>query len=97
MGERSIELLLEKDSQISKPIPKPRKSVKQMVTEYENNIIQPPIEFRDKPVPAPRTVKSIPAPRTKITKLDKALKNAVKSYEVGFKNKKRPIDTAKQH
>ena len=55
MGERSIELLLEKDSQISKPIPKPRKSVKQMVTVYENNIIQPPIEFRDKPVPAPRT------------------------------------------
>ena len=57
-----------------------------MVTEYENNLIQPPVEFREKPVQAPRTVKPIPAPRTKITKL-----NAVKSYEVGIKNKKDPL------
>ena len=46
------------------PIPTPRKSVKQMVKEYENNIILPPLEFRDKPVPAPRTVKPVPTPRT---------------------------------
>ena len=39
-----------------RPIPKPRKSVNQMVQDYENNIILPPLEFRDgyKPVPAPR-------------------------------------------
>ena len=38
-----------------RPIPAPRKSVNQMVQDYENNIILPPLEFRDgyKPVPAP--------------------------------------------
>ena len=48
------------------PIPTPRKSVKQMAKEYEENIILPPIEFMDnyKPVPAPRTYKPVPAPRT---------------------------------
>ena len=40
-----------------KPKPVPRKSVKQMVKEYEENIIQPPEQFRDgyKPIPKPRT------------------------------------------
>ena len=40
-----------------KPIPTPRKSVKQMVQDYEDNIILPPLEFRDdyKPTPKPRT------------------------------------------
>ena len=39
-----------------KPKPVPRKSVKQMVKEYED-IIQPPEQFRDvyKPIPKPRT------------------------------------------
>ena len=42
-----------------KPIAAPRRSVKQMVQSYEDNIILPPPEFRDdfKPVPKPRTVK----------------------------------------
>ena len=41
----------------SKLIPTPRKSVNQMAKEYESNVIQPPLEFRDdyKPVPLPRT------------------------------------------
>ena len=62
------------------PVPTPRKSVKQMAKEYEENIILPPPEFRDnyKPVPAPRTKKpmdkQVPAPRTKIEQTDKALK-----------------------
>ena len=49
---------------IQKPIPTPRKSVKQMVQEYEDNIILPPLEFRDdyKPIPKPRTKKPVPAP-----------------------------------
>ena len=40
-----------------KPKPVPRKSVKQMVKEYEDHIIQPPEQFRDgyKPIPKPRT------------------------------------------
>ena len=61
-----------------KPIPKPRKSVKQMVEDYEDNIILPPTQIRDnyKPVPLPRTKKTvlqkaIPLPRTKNTVLEK--------------------------
>ena len=38
----------------TKPVPTPRKSVRQMVNDYENNIILPPPEFRDRPVPTPR-------------------------------------------
>ena len=51
-----------------RPIPTPRKSVKQMVQDYEENIILPPLEFRDdyKPIPKPRTKKPVPLPRTKI-------------------------------
>ena len=54
-----------------RPIPTPRKSVKDMVQQYEDNIIIPPPEFRDdnKPIPLPRTKKPsqapISAPRTK--------------------------------
>ena len=56
-----------------RPVPTPRiyKSVKDMVQQYEDNIIIPPPEFRDdyKPIPAPKTKKPlqapIPAPRTK--------------------------------
>ena len=51
-----------------RPIPAARKSVQQMVRDYEENIIPPPLEFRDgyKPVPAPRTKRPVAAPRTKI-------------------------------
>ena len=54
-----------------RPVPTPRKSVKNMVQQYEDNIISPPPEFRDdyKPIPTPRTKKPsqapIPTPRTK--------------------------------
>ena len=45
-----------------KPIPTPRKSVKLMAQEYEDNIhvILSPLEFRDdyKPIPLPRTKKN---------------------------------------
>ena len=80
-----------------RPIPTPRKSVKQMAKEYEENIILPPPEFRDdyKPVPAPRTKKPmdkpVPAPRTKIEQTDKALKGYTKSYEISIKNNKDPL------
>ena len=81
-----------------RPIPTPRKSVKQMAKEYEENIILPPIEFMDdyKPVPTPRTKqhavkKPVPAPRTKIEQTDKALKGYTKSYEISIKNNKDPL------
>ena len=77
------------------PIPKPRKSVKSMVDAYEQNIILPPLQFRDdyKPVPAPRTkkVKPVPAPRTKIEQTVEALKGYTKSYEISIKNNKDPL------
>ena len=68
-----------------KPKPVPRKSVKQMVKEYEDHIIQPPEQFRDgyksipKPTSPPRTgkwanVKPKPVPR-------KSVKQMVKEYE----------------
>ena len=54
-----------------RPVPTPRKSVKDMVKEYEDNIILPPPKFRDdhKPIPLPRTKKPSQAPiPTPITK-----------------------------
>ena len=72
-----------------KPKPVPRKSVKQMVKEYED-IIQPPEQFRDgyKPIPKPRTdrppipqvedhIINVPVP--KIKELNKAIKGHAKS------------------
>ena len=79
-----------------RPIPTPRKSVKDMVKKYEENIILPPPEFRDnyKPIPAPRTKKPrrpIPTPRTIIKQTDKALKGFVKSYEINIRNNRDPL------
>ena len=53
-----------------KPIPTPRKNVKQMVQEFEDNIIPPPVEIRDgwKPTQKSKTEKDVvpvAAPRTK--------------------------------
>ena len=79
-----------------RPIPTPRKSVKQMVQDYEDNIILPPLEFRDdyKPIPKPRTKKPVPAPlpRTKIEQVAKALKGYTKSFEIGIKHNKDPLE-----
>ena len=94
-----IKVLLEQNAEpipkprTTKPIPAPRKSVKQMVQDYEDNIILPPPEFRDdyKPVPKPRTMKPIPQPRTKIEQVAKALKGYTKSFEIGIKNDKDPL------
>jgi len=90
--QQLIELLLKKEN---KPIPKPRKSVKQLVKEYENKTTQPPPRYRDLPIAAPRNKITppppqfgpVPTPRTKKIKLNKALKGAVKSYEVDIKKK----------
>ena len=81
-----IKLLLQQNAELQsrKPIPAPRKSVKQMVQDYEDNIIQPP-------TPKPRTKKPTPLPRTKIEQVDKALKGYTKSFEIGIKNDKDPL------
>ena len=81
-----IKMLLQQNAELQsrRPIPAPRKSVKQMVQDYEDNIIQPP-------VPAPRTKKPTPLPRTKIEEVDKALKGYTKSFEISIKNDKDPL------
>ena len=53
-----IDLLLEQISN-KRPIPAPRKSVKSMVQQYEGNISSSPTYL--KPIPAPRTQKSLDA------------------------------------
>lgn len=87
-----INLLLNKRTQ-RKPIPTPRRSVKKMVTDYEQNIILQPIEFRNqKPIPLPRTKKRpTPMPRTKITKRQTAIKDNALSFEISIKNNKDPL------
>ena len=98
-----IKLLLKNENkkpvtQKRRPIPTPRKSVKQMVKQYEDNIILSPVEFRDnyKPIPAPRTKKNavkkpIPAPRTIIKQTDNALKGFTKSFEINIRYNKNPL------
>ena len=59
-----IDLLLEQFSnKPMRPIPAPRKSVKSMVQQYEVNVSSSPTYFKDdyKPIPAPRTQKSLDA------------------------------------
>lgn len=75
------------------PIPTPRRSVKQMAQEYEENIIAPPPEFRDdyKPTPLPRTKKPVPLLRTKIEEANKALKGYTRSFNISIKNSKDPL------
>ena len=101
-----IKLLIEQNLEIQKlsqqnlqqqPIPAPRKSVKQMVQDYEDNIIEPPLEFRDdyKPTPKPRTKKPVPLLRTKIEEKAQAMKGYTKSYEINIKNNKDPLEQLK--
>ena len=82
-----------------KPKPVPRNSVKQMVKEYEDHIIQPPEQFRDgyKPIPKP-TRKPPPPPipegessQHKITQLRKALKGSTKSFAVDVIDNEDPL------
>ena len=59
-----IDLILEQFShKPMRPIPAPRKSVKSMVQQYEVNVSSSPTYFKDdyKPIPAPRTQKSLDA------------------------------------
>ena len=95
-----IKLLLKQDKKPvqRRPVPTPRKRVKQMVKQYEDNIILPPVEFRNnyKPIPAPRTKrkvvkKPVPTPRTVIKQTDKALKGFTKSFEIDIKSNKDPL------
>ena len=108
-AKKTIKIEIMDDKPVPKPrrpVPTPRKSVKDMVQQYEDNIISPPPEFRDdyKPIPAPRTKKPlqapIPTPRTKkpvpekrtiISQVEKALKGYTQSFDVELRDKKDPL------
>ena len=84
----------------TKPVPAPRtyKSVKDMVQQYEDNIIQPPSEFREdyKPIPKQRTKKQIsekpiPEKRTIISQVEKALRGYTKSFDIQIRDEKDPL------
>jgi len=84
----------DKNTYKRRPIPTPRKSVKELVQQYEENIIPLPVQFRDqKPVPAPRTKKQKPVPtkRTILTQTEKALKGYTKSLEVEIRDELDPL------
>ena len=77
--DQLIDLLLKQNTKIqllknkyepNRPVPAKRKNVKQMVQDYEENIIPPPIEFQDKPIPKPRTIKRpVPTPRINVKQM----------------------------
>ena len=76
-----------------RPIPAPRKNVKQMVQEYEDNIIPPPLEFRDgyKPIPKPRTIKPIPAPRKNVKQMAQEYEDNIIPPILELKDDYKPI------
>ena len=69
--------------------------VRDMIQDYEDNIIQPPPEFRDNNeeniIKSPPEFRD-PAPMTQIKQVDKALKGYTKSYEIGINNNKNPLE-----
>ena len=91
---------------IYKPQPAPKRRVRDMIQDYEENIIAPPLEFRDeeniiKPPLEFRDEENIikppleymnPAPITQIKQVDKALKGYTKSYEISINNDKDPLE-----
>ena len=79
-------------------MPRLKKSVKNLVADYEQNIIPPPPQFRDdyKPIPAPRTKrpsteKPVPTPRVKIEEVDKAFNGFTNVYGIKIIDKKDPL------
>ena len=82
-----------------RPVPTPRKSVKDMVNEYEDNIrddYKPIPAPRTKkplqaPIPTPRTKKPVPEKRTIISQVEKALKGYTQSFDVELRDKKDPL------
>ena len=92
-----IKLILSlKADQPRTPKPKSRRSVRDMVQDYEENIIAPPLEFRDdyKPEPISKTIKPVKltqASKTEIKQVNKALRGYTQSFEIDIKNHEDPL------
>ena len=101
--EKKPEIIIVDDTKPSpkprRPVPIPRKSVKDMVQQYEDNIIIPdhkPIPSPlQAPIPTPRTKKPsekpVPEKRTIISQVEKALKGYTQSFDVELRDKKDPL------
>ena len=76
-----------------KPVPLPRtKTVKQMAQNYEDNIIKPPLEFRDYYKPKPK--KQVPLPRTKTVKqMAQEYEDNIIQPPLEFRDDYKPIPT----
>ena len=70
-----------------RPVPTPRKSVKDMVQQYEDNIIIQPSE---KPIPAPRTKKTIRKTHSSTKNQKNHQKNQFLKKELSFHKLKKP-------
>ena len=53
--------------------------------------VKPSPKPSERPIPKPRTYKPVPTPRTKITQMQKALKNSTKSFAVDIVDNKDPL------
>ena len=96
---QDYENIIEPPLEFRNPAPTPRKSVKQIIQDYEQNIIAPPVQFRDeyKPVAAPRKKKpkivlfddksdneEIEKPKPIPRTIIKETKNALKNHTKSF-------------
>ena len=80
------------------PKPTPMRSVRDMVQDYENNIIAPPLEFRDDHeeniISPPLEFRDEPKPieeNIEIKELSRAFKGYTKSYEISIINETDPL------
>ena len=94
--EKLINLLLRQQAKIqilkNKYEPKPRTKVQQMVQDYEENIIPPPVEFQDRPIPKPRIIskKPVPAPRRNVKQMVQNYENNIIAPPLEFRDDYKP-------
>lgn len=63
-----------------------------MVQEYEDNIIPPPSQFQDRPIPALRRKNQpVPIPRIEIKEKKTALNGFNKSNEISLRSNRDPL------
>ena len=89
-----ISLLMKKNLEIKKLL---LNIMKQQPTN-EDNIIQPPLEFKDdhKPVPTPRTKKPVPAPRKNVKQMVQEYEDNIIQPPLEFRDKPVPLPRTKK-
>ena len=89
-----IRLLIKQNLEIKKLL---LNNIKQQPTN-EDNIIQPPLEFKDdyKPVPTPRTEKPVPAPRKNVKQMVQEYEDNIIQPPLEFRDKPVPLPRTKK-